>query len=286
MRRSVQVGFTLLLMLIVAVPVAASPVEREDKVIERTDEKNLKVNLDFGAGTIELMQGPADKILDATVEYEPRYVDFFVDYDKRGSTGVLDMVGEFHGHSIDTDDIRNEWRVQLTNAIPMSVMMDVGAAEADMDFTGLQLKDLDLDIGAADARLWWDEPNAVSLRELKIDCGASSFEMSGMGNANFEYLDFDGGVGSFELDFTGEWQQSAKANFDVGLGSLEITLPSNIGVRIHSDASFLSSTDIDRRYREVDDDVYESDNYDDAEIRFDIRISLGMGSVDIRSVRR
>ena len=281
-----RIGLTLSLMLLCTTIATASPIEREDKVITRSHESDLKVKLEFGAGTIEMGSGKSDKILDAHVVYEPRYVDFFVDYNQRGSTGILEISGEFHGDVFDDDGIKNDWRVALTDALPMELRMEIGAAEADIDFTDLQITDLDMDIGAADARLWWDKPNAVSMKELKIDCGASSFKMDGTGNANFELLDFDGGVGSFELDFTGDWQQSAEATFDIGLGSLEIVIPSDIGVRIRTDASFLSSVDIDRRYREVDDDEYESDNYDDADIRLDIRISLGMGSVDVRSVRR
>lgn len=279
-------GLVLCLICFLTAIAAASPVERENKTINRQDESKLEVSMDFGAGTIELARGDADKILDAHFEYEPKYVDLFVDYDTRGTTGILELSGDFFRDSYYDKDITNDWRVKLTDALPMTVAMDMGAAEADIDFTGLQITDLDMDIGAADARLWWDKPNPVSMREMKIDCGASSFKMSGIGNANFEYLDFEGGVGSFDLDFTGDWQQSAEADFDVGLGSLEIILPSDIGVRIVTDDSFLSSVDVDRRYREVDDDEYESGNYADAKIRLTIRISIGMGSVDIRSTRR
>lgn len=275
----------LLVCTLAALPALASPVEREEKKIELTDERALEVNVDFGAGNLEIASGPSNLVLDARVEYEPRYVDFFADYRKRGDVGVLDLSSELH-HSMFDNDIKNTWRMGLTDQVPIELTMDVGAADADLDFTNLKLTGADLDVGAADASIWWDRPNPVSMRELRIDCGASSLKMSGLGNANFRRFNFDGGVGSFELDFGGEWQQSAEALIDVGLGSLDITIPANVGVRIETDGSFLSSVDVDRRYRRMGDGVYESENYDTAEIRLDFLIKLGMGSVDIRSTRR
>lgn len=263
----------------------AKNVEREQKQFELTDEKSVTVNIDFGAGSLELAAGPGDLVLDADVEYEPRYVEFFADYRKRGGAGMLELSSEMRRSGID-GDITNTWRLGVTDRVPVDLEMDIGAADADLDLSGLKLTDLDLDVGAADARVHWDRPNPISLRRLQIDCGASSLKLSGLGHANLERFDFEGGVGSFDLSFDGDWQQSAEVLLEVGLGSVDIAIPDGVAARIEVDDSFLSSVDIDQRFQEVADDVYESEDYGTADIRLDLSITLGLGSVDIRSVPR
>jgi hypothetical protein len=39
---------------------------------------------------------------------------------------------------------------------------------------------------------------------LSYKTGASDVSLKGLGNANVDQVSFDGGVGSYELDFTGD----------------------------------------------------------------------------------
>jgi len=264
---------------------SAGPVSTENKIVERQGETSLLALVEFGAGSLELHKGPPDMLLDATVTYDRKYVDVYLDYSRRSDRGILELVSD-----VDIDGrvhkLTNEWNVGLNPEIPLELELEVGAAEARIDCSDLSLTRLDMDIGAADAEVWWDRPNPERLEEITIDCGAASLHMEGLGFANFEYLDFDGGMGSFELDFTGSWRQSAEADIDIGMGSLEVIIPEDIGVRIETDGSFLPSVDVDRHIREIDDNLYETANYENAEIQLNIRVQIGMGSVDVRTVRR
>jgi hypothetical protein len=262
----------------------SGPIETERKEIERGAETALRASIEFGAGTIDLHAGSDDLILDARITYDRKYVDYYVDYAQRQSRGVLEMASDVEGDNI-KGRLKNEWDVGLSGAVPLDLELEIGAAEARLNLSELALERLDLEVGAASADIWWDRPNEEQLAEITIQCGASSLQVEGLGNANFEYLQFEGGVGSFELDFGGAWTRSATADFEVGLGSLELTIPENIGTRIEIKDSFLSDADIDRHFRRVDDDLYESDNYETADVRLDIQIELGMGAVDVRAVR-
>lgn len=268
-------------MIIPAVTIAGE-IEREQKKIELTTEKSLQTIVDFGAGTITLAASAPDLVLDAQVVYDKKRVDFAVDYRVRRDRGVLELSSDVFGKSIE-GNIRNEWDVDLAGALPQDLEMDVGAAEAHFDLSDLQLTNLDLDIGAADAEIWWDKPNRADLKQISIDCGASSLKITGLGNSNFEYLSFDGGLGNFDIDCSGAWTRSARADIEVGLGSLELTIPENLATRIEVDGSFMSSVDIDRHFEEVGDHIYESPGYDQAQVRFELRLQLGMGSVDVRA---
>lgn len=263
----------------------AGEVEREQKTIELTTEKSLQTIVDFGAGTITLAASAPELILDAEAVYDKKKVDFFVDYRLRRDRGVLEISSDVFGKSLD-GTIRNEWEIDLARAVPQDLEMDVGAAEARFDLSNLQLTDLDLDIGAADAEIWWDSPNSADLNQISIDCGASSLKITGLGNSNFTYLTFDGGVGSFDIDCSGAWARSARADIELGLGSLELTVPEDLAVRIEVDGSFMSSIDVDRHFEEVRDNVYETPGYSRATTRFEVRLQVGMGSVDVRTGHR
>jgi hypothetical protein len=262
----------------------AGPVETEHKKIDRTDETSLVTLVDFGAGSLDLHKGSSGLIVDATVTYDRKYIDFYTDYKRRRSVGYLEMASDLDGAHI-SGRLKNDWDVGLTDAIPIELELDIGAAEAQLDLSGLAVTRLDLEIGAADAEIWWNQPNGAELEEISIECGASSLHMEGLGDARFAYFDFEGGVGSFEIDFGGTWTRSARCDFEVGLGSLELRIPDHIGVRIDTDDSFLSSVDVDREYREVDDGRYESDHYEDADVQLEIHVQLGMGSVEVHSYR-
>jgi hypothetical protein len=267
-----------------AVVAQSGEVEREQKKIERTNETSLRTTVDFGAGSITMAACPPELIVDAQAVYDKKQVDFFVDYRVRGERGALDLSSDLYGKSME-GKVRNEWQLDLASGVPQDLNMKVGAAEAKLNLSGLQLTALKLDIGAADAEIWWDEPNQTELTDLAIDCGASSLKLSGLGYANVENLEFEGGLGSFEIDCRGPWTRSAQADFEMGLGSLELTIPEDLATRIEVEKSFMSSVDIDGHFEEVDDDVYETRGYDQAKVRLDVRLKLGLGSVDVRSAR-
>jgi hypothetical protein len=272
---------TLAMLCLSQASPASGQTEREEKKIEFTNEQSLRAKIEFGAGTIDVHAGASDLIVDAVATYDSRSVDFLVDYDRRGQAGDLLLSSELRESRV-RDKVKNDWTVGLTGKIPIDLEFDIGAAEAEIDLTGLQISELEMNVGAAKATVWCDRPNAEPLRDITIDCGASSLVMENLGNLNFDILRFDGGVGSFDLDFSGDWARSASADFEVGLGSLSITVPDDIGVRVETEDSFMSSMDVDREFEEVDDDIYETRNYESARVRLDIRIQLGMGSADVR----
>ena len=72
-------------------------------------------------------------------------------------------------------------------------------------------------------------------------------------------------------------------SIDIGLGSADITMPEGVPFRIETEGgNWLSSVDIHNRdMDEVDEDVYESDDFDGADTRIILEISVGLGSIDV-----
>jgi len=170
---------------------------------------------------------------------------------------------------------------------PITFETDVGACEAEFDFSGLKIDRLDMDLGASSVDVDFRKANPVRMHKMSIDVGASQLTIIGLGNANFDRLSFDGGVGDFTLDFSGELKRPGHVDIDVGLGSLTIRLPEDAGVEINSESSFLSSFSIDKReFDEVEDDVYQNDNFGQTDKELIFNVDIGLGSIDIESCGR
>jgi hypothetical protein len=241
-------------------------VDKITKTIELKGEKHLTVKMDIGAAIIDLRGNRTGDILNAEVEYDPDELRVDIEYDADKDEGTLYLESESKGKGIDLDKEDHYWNLEFTDKIPISFEIDVGACEADVDFR---------------------EANPVRMHKMIIDVGASQLTIIGLGNANFDRLSFDGGVGDFTLDFSGELKQPGQVDIDVGLGSLTIRVPEDAGVQITSESSFLSSFSIDKHdFDEVEDDVYENDNFGHTDKELIFNVDIGLGSIDVESSGR
>jgi hypothetical protein len=268
--------------LLLSGAVVAASREKVTEKIELQDAEEVDLQCDLGAG--EFVITPRDMAEAAIIDitYDPRRVEYFVDYEEKRDRCYINLESEHRSSThIDTDD--NIWEIALSTRYPATIEIDIGACDATIDLGGIPVKELTMDVGAASGVLEFSKPNPIRLEEMDIDAGASSLEIISLGNANFDYFNFDGGAGSFELDLTGRYDGESRVSIDIGLGSADITLPEGVPVRIETEGdNWLSSLDIHRRdIDEVDDDVYESPDFDGSETRIILDISVGLGSVDI-----
>ena len=261
--------------------------KRMTKTIKHQGEKRLEVIIDIGAGTIDLRRNNTGDILNAEVEYDPDEVRVDIEYDRRKDKGELYLTSERRDKGLDLDEEDNYWYLEFGDKIPISFEIDVGACEAEFDFSGLRIDGLDMDLGASSIDVDFRTLNPERISIIRIDVGASDLEMHGLGNANFEKLSFDGGVGDFTLDFSGDFEHGAYVDIDVGLGSLTVLVPKDAGVQISSESSFLSSVSIDEDdFDEVEDDLYESDNFGRVDKELIFKIDVGLGSVEVERTNR
>ncbi|MCK4404678.1 MAG: hypothetical protein KAW02_06255 [candidate division Zixibacteria bacterium] len=257
------------------------------KKIQLVGEKHLTVKMDIGAGIIDVGRNRTGDVLNAEVEYDPEEIRVDIDYHRIKDEGKLYLKSKskHKGLNLDTED--NYWFLEFTDRIPISFEIDVGACEADFDFTGLRIDHLDMNLGASSVEVEFRKPNSERIHKINIDVGVSELTITGLGNANFDKLTFDGGVGDFTLDFSGEFEHRAYVDIDIGLGSLTILVPKDAGVQIKSESSFLSSFSIDKRdFDEVEDDLFESDNFGESEKELIFDIEVGLGSVEIEYIDR
>lgn len=256
--------------------------------IPSTNEREIKATIEAGFAKLTIAAGKSNSILDADISTENTLnMSECIDYSVRDKIGYLTVNTEEHNgenkHGFHMSSLESSnWNVLFTDAVPVSFDIQLGLGKGDFDFTGIDVKDLSLSAGASAVRMHFDKPNKNVIEEITIEAGLSKFESKGLGNARFRHLKFEGGVGTYLLDFSGEFDQEADVDIEVGLGALTIIIPENTGVKIIAEKNFVTHFDIDPDFAEQREDSYFSSNYYSAEGKLNIHIDAGVGSVKIK----
>jgi len=274
----------LFLMLTIGIGADAGWTEEMHREIELEDAKEVDVLIRFGAGTLKIEQGESDRLLDADFEYTPKDIKPEISYevDEKGVGRLLLKLARDGEEGFEWRDYENEWTLRFTKKVPLSFEIDMGANNAKLDFTGLRLRGLDLDLGASETVLLFGEANKEVLRDLDINVGAAKFRARSLGNANFNEMSFSGGVGVYTLDFRGDLRRGADVDISLGLGHLTILVPRRVGCRVRSSESFLTLISADGFQKEGRVRVNEAYGQTDVELLIDIE--AGLGNINIESV--
>lgn len=241
----------------------------------RTNENGVKVELRYGAGSLDLRAGTGrdlyrfDMRFDRDV-FEPVHV-----YD--------DEVLRIGVRRTDDDSnmrTRSGGKLELRLSTEVETRLDLqfGAVQAEVDLGGLALTELMLKTGASESRVDISSPNTARIREATFEAGAAEFTATNLGNLNAEQIRVDAGVGEVRLDFGGEWSQNAEVDLNVGLGSVHLTFPRKLGVRLVR-SGFLASVDVDG-LRKMDDGYY-SPNWESADHQVTVDVTAAFGSVRV-----
>ncbi|HEX2093023.1 MAG TPA: toast rack family protein [Longimicrobiaceae bacterium] len=243
-------------------------------------EKALDVEVEYGAGRLTV--APADRPLlyQFRLRYDESQVTPLAEYDRQTGALRLGVESRDGKRGIRAGRVREESRadVHLTRDVPLDLNLKFGAGEADIDLGGLSLRRLHLATGATETRVAFRTPNRVPAEDVRLEAGAASFEVVGLGNARAQRFEFQGGVGETVLDFSGAWDRNASASVKMGIGSLTLRFPRDLGVRIVKD-SFLTSFDGSGMVRRGG--AYYSRNWASARNRLTIQVSAALGSIDI-----
>jgi hypothetical protein len=266
--------------------------------ISRTSEKEISISLDASFGTVILLKGDRNKVVVAEYSHEQddhRELEMF--YDISAGRGDLEInLTDSRNHkdrrnsSISWEEMKderdngNERRLtaRLTDAVPLSLKIGLGAGKGKFDLSGLKLRNLKISAGASSADLQCNEPNPISCEYVNIESGVSKFTANNLMNLNFQKLKFSGGVGSYTLDFSGKLQQKAYADVEVGLGSIVVYVPKNTPARVITDESWFSSVDVDDCFEKTRKGTYETDGFGQSDRSLTIKIGSGLGSIKIR----
>jgi hypothetical protein len=285
------VGFTVAAAAIAAAapPASAQTWRTVTSARQTHGERELTVDVQYGVGRFSLAPGPAGTLYRMEMRYDEERFTPVRAYDP--ASGVLRLgVRGRHGRGarITIGDRRRSgppptFDLALSPDIPLSLTLELGAVESDVELGGLALRSLTYRTGASESSVRFSQPNPVACGELAMEAGAAQLHVTGIANANCQRVRFQGGVGEVTLDFSGEWRQSMDADVDVSIGSLNLRLPRDVGVMIRLSrflASFESAGFVKRGR------TYYSSNYESARHRLTLDINATIGGVDVAWVNR
>jgi hypothetical protein len=252
----------------------------------RTHEKELKVIVEVSFGTFTLERCTSDKI--AVVDYQESSDSknkLQMSYDVSGGQGTLRIKLKESFELWDDSDHKHRDRhlcLQISDAVPVFFDVEYGAGKAMLDVTGLQVKGMQISTGASSVSLECSEPNRIVAQKISIESGVSKFTAHRLSNLNFRSLKFEGGVGTYKLDFGGSVRQDAEISVEVGLGSIILDVPKSVPEQLFYDDNWLSSFSVDDDFDKKQSGLYQTASFDDAKERLTFHIDAGLGSVKVR----
>lgn len=276
---------TALLVLLIAAsaPLAAQDWHTIARARQLRGEQALDVRVEYAAGTVEISGAPESILYRLEARYDKRHFELRTQHSEADGVArlVVDMEGtqRLNIKQLATESLgTGSLRLALSPVTPLSVSMDLGAAEAELDLGGLRLREIRLETGASDTHVSFSEPNPETAERCTFRAGAAAFRIEGLGNSGCRSMAFDGGVGDMDLDFSGAWGYEASATVDIGLGSLGIRVPYDVGVRLTRRTFLmpLSAPGFEKR-----DKDYVSDNWDSATDRLTLRINGALGTIRV-----
>ncbi|HEX7337337.1 MAG TPA: hypothetical protein VF252_09020 [Gemmatimonadales bacterium] len=275
--------WSLLALVLCAGTVQAQTMRPFSTFRQMHGETRLDAQLEYAAGSLRMMPGDQNELYRMDLSYDgDRFVPVS-DYDAaRGSVNLgLKSSGSAGVRVSSRNQLQQVASVVLSPRVDLSLELNLGAADAEVELGGLRLNTLELNTGASRTSVAFSRPNAMRCRRAAFSAGAAEISITGLGNSRCDEIAFDGGVGSVTLDFSGSWSSSSRAKVTMAMGGLTLRLPRNVGVRVTME-KFLSSFEPAGLVRQGN--AFVSANYARTARHLDLDITSAMGDVNIEWV--
>lgn len=265
--------------------------------------ESFSLELVYGAGELTIEPSDADLLYDLRMTYDSEKFKPVRNWELKDGRGDLTVglttvgdsgewiealtSGDLASNtdlSFDLGDLRDLDKsagtldLRLGRQLPIDLKIAAGAAKSEVELGGVALSRLEFSTAASETELSFEKPNPVEMVELVIRAGAAEIRTENLGNARFESFELRGGVGDVVLDFGGEWSRDATGTVKMGVGSLKLKLPTELGVWIRK-SSFLTSFSAPG-FDKVDDG-FRSPNWESAEHHLELRLETAFGAIEV-----
>jgi hypothetical protein len=189
--------------------------------------KTSAVLIQFGAGDLNIQPGASNALITGVASYNVE------DLKPKVSTSGEEVTIEQDTFEYNITglpnygDVENTWDL-FFSPDPIELEVRSGAVKGNFEFGGMAIEELKIFTGASSMDLAFSTPNLTSMSQFRYTTGASSADLIGLANANFSLMNFQGGVGSYTLDFTGVFQRDATVEVDAALSNMTINVPPGI----------------------------------------------------------
>jgi len=158
-----------------------------------------------------------------------------------------------------------------------------GAPDIDSDLDG---ETMQLDIkhrsdGNHKRSNWNIKLNPTVPLDLNVSAGASKADLD-LGQLLVSSLDLDVGASDTTVIFPAKGQ-STSVKIDAGAAHVRLVIPNGVAAQIDASSSAASSVNVDSRFTQRGDKIYETAGYSTAERKLTIELDAGAASIDIES---
>ena len=211
------------------------PEVKESITVPDNGSEKMRLTLSFGAGTLKVSPGAGEKLVDGTAVYN--FEQLKPEIVKDGNN--VEIKNENFKNLVNPKDIVNEWDLKLGES-PIDLTINAGAYNGTYELGGLSLTNLTVKDGAANVDLMFSEPNLVEMSLLRYETGASDVKLAGLANANFSTLMFNGGAGSYTLDFSGKLTREGVVKIEAGAGDVQLIIPKDVNAKVTVESTLAS----------------------------------------------
>ncbi len=246
--------------------------------------KDLDVSISYGLGELTIGSSDAKNIIEGSITYDSRRITPKINIESVSSSGVLTIKTEKDkdknpcGYKL--KHFENEMEFYFPPQIKTDLFLDFGVGDAEIDLTNISITKLNINCGLSDVELEINKRNNVVCESVSIENGLGDLDVFGLGNLAAKKVDINIGLGSADIDFSGDRIYDTDINVDVGLGSLDMILPKKANIEIYVDSSFLSSVDI-YGLKQKKNKLWVSPNWESSYPTITMDVNVGIGSVDI-----
>lgn len=200
----------------------------------------LRVHVQYGAGKLALGAAPASLLYDLRLRYDADQFRPARAYDSTthtltvgaDSATVRRVAVSSRGVGFGRGpENAGDLTLGVARTVPVALMLQLGAADAQIDLSDLRVSRLRMDVVATDTRLTFGTPNPVPLSELDITTAATDLTVRGLGRAHAERVRVTTRAGETDLDLSGEWSGDLTLFLHALLGGITLRVPRDVGVQ-------------------------------------------------------
>jgi hypothetical protein len=122
----------------------------------------------------------------------------------------------------------------------------------------------------------------MSITRVLADTGGGNMVVILPDDAANQTVAAKSGAGNVAVEIGNGASGSSTVNANSGAGNVTVLVPSGLAARIHA-RSGLGKVIVDARFSKIDDDTYQSAEYDSAANRVEIELHSGAGNVSVNS---
>ncbi|MBS1904651.1 MAG: hypothetical protein JSS75_13165 [Bacteroidetes bacterium] len=197
-----------------------------------------------------------------------------------GGTHYVRDVNDFYSPVPSAKSSDDYSRVFLNPTIPINLWAETGFGESVIDISGLAVVGMGIQNQASKSRIVARTQNRSVMEFCNVNAGLGECTMDGICNYNVKTFKFTGGIGYYELNFTGTMQRDLDANVEVGCGKVVINIPPGAArVQAFYDDNLFSSFSFSGLNKRRDG-YYTSVGFDQSRAPIlTLRLSTGVGKM-------